>query len=808
MSAASDRLASFYNGLAYNASTNAGGMASGGHRINFIPALQDVATVGGEVATNATAAASSASSASASATAAAASATSLQATSATSITIGTGSKVFTTQAGKLFSIGAWVNIRSGANPTANYMIGQVTGYTGTTLTVNVTVTAGSGTFADWTIDLSSSPGQTGATGNTGAIGPSPAVQFNFSTGVTDSDPGNGLFKFDSATFAAVTFIYFDNLNKDSVDVQNWLDSLDDSTNTTNRGRLYFMQPSASTKMAYFRVTGSVINGTGYRKVPVAPIICSSASIPFDAAASIAVDFSPSGDAGLNGSGAGDVVGPASATDSAIALYNTTTGKLLKDSGFGIGTSGANVGLLNGNNTYSGTSSFTGTVAWSSTLIGTVANANALVVGRQGLTNPAFNVDTATASSATGIKITSAAAAGGVALAATSSGTDESMTINAKGAGTITLGNVSTGVIAHGRNTTITGNLVITDATSAAFAVGRQGATNPAFAVNASAASSVAGLRLDAGAAGSGVAIVVTSSGSNEPLSINAKGTGVISFGEVSTGNITFYRTLVPQTNDGAALGTTSLGFSDLHLADGGLINWANGKMTIDGNTADAMGFGGAANGYRFDAYVCPTTNDVASLGVSTLCWSDLFLAAGAVINFNSDVLITHSSNLLAFSGASSGYSFDAVVSGTTMSMTGSISAASVAGTMVATAGDQEAASSATVVVTPSVQHRHPSACKVWVDFNTAGGVHSSFNVSSVTDGGTGTWTVNYSTAFSTLEHVVSVNGGYIAGVSVLVYTPTSIAANSCQVQAGRRDNGTSADPDTPARIYFTAYGDQ
>jgi len=55
---------------------------------------------------------------------------------------------------------------------------------------------------------------------------------------------------------------------------------------------------------------------------------------------------------------------------------------------------------------------------------------------------------------------------------------------------------------------------------------------------------------------------------------------------------------------------------------------------------------------------------------------------------------------------------------------------------------------------------------------------------------------------------VSVNGGYIAGVSVLVYTPTSIAANSCQVQAGRRDNGTSADPDTPARIYFTAYGDQ
>jgi hypothetical protein len=43
--------------------------------------------------------------------------------------------------------------------------------------------------------------------------------------------------------------------------------------------------------------------------------------------------------GTAGSGSGDVVGPASATDTAIALYNGTTGKLLKNSGATIDGSG-------------------------------------------------------------------------------------------------------------------------------------------------------------------------------------------------------------------------------------------------------------------------------------------------------------------------------------------------------------------------------------------------------------------------------------------------------------------------------------
>jgi len=58
----------------------------------------------------------------------------------------------------------------------------------------------------------------------------------------------------------------------------------------------------------------------------------------------------------------------------------------------------------------------------------------------------------------------------------------------------------------------------------------------------------------------------------------------------------------------------------------------------------------------------PSTSDGASLGTATNMWSDAFLASGGVINWNNgDVTVTHSSNALAFAGASSGYSFDAGV---------------------------------------------------------------------------------------------------------------------------------------------------
>ena len=83
------------------------------------------------------------------------------ATSTTSLAIGTGSTAFTTQAGLAYSAGA----RARASSTAdggNYMEGLVTAYSGTTLTINVTATGGSGSHADWNINLVGQPGTNGA----------------------------------------------------------------------------------------------------------------------------------------------------------------------------------------------------------------------------------------------------------------------------------------------------------------------------------------------------------------------------------------------------------------------------------------------------------------------------------------------------------------------------------------------------------------------------------------------------------------------------------------------------------------------
>lgn len=72
-------------------------------------------------------------------------------TSATSLLIGTGSKVFTVAAGLTFrEYGRW-RAFSLANPV-NYMSGFAS-YTGTTLTLTVDTVGGSGTFTDWQISF-------------------------------------------------------------------------------------------------------------------------------------------------------------------------------------------------------------------------------------------------------------------------------------------------------------------------------------------------------------------------------------------------------------------------------------------------------------------------------------------------------------------------------------------------------------------------------------------------------------------------------------------------------------------------------
>jgi hypothetical protein len=93
-----------------------------------------------------------------------------KASSTTSITIGTGSKTFATQAGLAYTIGARARASSNSAPL-NWLEGQVSAYSGTTLTITADLISGSGTFTDWNINLAGVQGTQGPTGATGATGP-------------------------------------------------------------------------------------------------------------------------------------------------------------------------------------------------------------------------------------------------------------------------------------------------------------------------------------------------------------------------------------------------------------------------------------------------------------------------------------------------------------------------------------------------------------------------------------------------------------------------------------------------------------
>ena len=75
--------------------------------------------------------------------------------SSTSLTVGTGAKSLTVAANRPFAVGQPVRIASTADPANVFMDGVVTAYTDATgaMTVQVSSTKGSGTFASWMVSL-------------------------------------------------------------------------------------------------------------------------------------------------------------------------------------------------------------------------------------------------------------------------------------------------------------------------------------------------------------------------------------------------------------------------------------------------------------------------------------------------------------------------------------------------------------------------------------------------------------------------------------------------------------------------------
>ena len=93
------------------------------------------------------------------------------------------------------------------------------------------------------------------------------------------------------------------------------------------------------------------------------------------------------------------------------------------------------------------------------------------------------------------------------------------------------------------------------------------------------------------------------------------------------------------------------------------------------------------------------------------------------------------------------------------------------------------------------------ACRAWVNFNGTGtvAIRASGNVSSITDNGTGLYTINFATALSDENYcpVVSCASNNI-GTGVHVHSASSFGAASVKTTtalqvSGRADSGTAFD---------------
>lgn len=264
------------------------------------------------------------------------------------------------------------------------------------------------------------------------------------------------------------------------------------------------------------------------------------------------------------------------------------------------------------------------LAVTGTSVFTSASSASLVVGPNGATNPVLRVDGSTGSQASGIRITGSTAAGNVTLQSITSGTNAGLIVGGIGNGTLGLNANSTGRVTITPVTTITGaltlsavglvyngvtltgttgtgnmvlsaaptftgtmnsaDLVITSASASSLVVGRLGATTPAFTVDSSTGTQVAGLKLTGAATGGTVALVATDSGSNTNLTFNAKGSGTMGIGTTSTGTVTIAATATPTTIPSTTITiagvTTGTNADTLCLSAGGVILLQAAACTI------------------------------------------------------------------------------------------------------------------------------------------------------------------------------------------------------------------------------------
>jgi hypothetical protein len=153
-----------------------------------------------------------------------------------------------------------------------------------------------------------------------------AVPLTFSTTTTDSDPGSGTIRLDNATQNAATTFYVDDADSNAAAIATFVQSLSGGNNpSATLGFVTLRKQFAPEIFATYKVT-AVVNASGYTKLTVANL-SSSATNPFSDADGVLLSIDLAGDKG----DAGEMEGPGSSTDNAVARFSGTGGATVQNS---------------------------------------------------------------------------------------------------------------------------------------------------------------------------------------------------------------------------------------------------------------------------------------------------------------------------------------------------------------------------------------------------------------------------------------------------------------------------------------------
>jgi hypothetical protein len=128
------------------------------------------------------------------------------------------------------------------------------------------------------------------------------------------------------------------------------------------------------------------------------------------------------------------------------------------------------------------------------------------------------------------------------------------------------------------------------------------------------------------------------------------------------------------------------------------------------------------------------------------------------------------------------------------------------GTVTVTAvakSDQTTGTSNALAVTPLHQQDHDSAAKAWVKFTgSSGAIAASYNVSSVTRSGTGTYIVNFTTAFATSDYVCSAASINNANNTFIEIDSAHVSASAMGLFAINSFAGAVVDPVSVMAVFY------